>query len=107
MAGTVNRKGYKKIPPAPIALSDDEVETFKGLDDATDAMYDQFGEEYTGRGDKGLDLIDQYKGYGVEEMVKITSGKVRKRCCLCVIMFLLRRLMDIYILSVQRRRWDC
>jgi transcription antitermination factor NusG len=77
MAGTVNRQGYKKLPPAPIALSDEEVDKFKGLDDATDAMYDQFGEEYTGRGDKGMDLIDQYKGYQVEEMVKVISGNFK------------------------------
>jgi len=77
MAGTVNRQGYKKIPPAPIALSEEEVEKFQGLDDATDAIYDEFGSEYTGRGDKGIDLIDQYKGYRVEEMVKITAGNFK------------------------------
>eukprot|EP00551_Chaetoceros_affinis_P011046 CAMPEP_0203665486 /NCGR_PEP_ID=MMETSP0090-20130426/2694_1 /ASSEMBLY_ACC=CAM_ASM_001088 /TAXON_ID=426623 /ORGANISM="Chaetoceros affinis, Strain CCMP159" /LENGTH=682 /DNA_ID=CAMNT_0050529057 /DNA_START=94 /DNA_END=2142 /DNA_ORIENTATION=+ len=77
MAGTVNQKGYKKLPPAPIALSDDEVAKFKGLEEQTDAMYEKFGEDYTGRGDDGMDLIDQYEGYRVESMVKILSGNFK------------------------------
>ena len=74
MAGTVNLKGYKKLPPAPIALSDEEVAKFKGLEEETSAMYEKFGEDYTGRGDDGMDLIEQYKGYDVENMVKILTG---------------------------------
>lgn len=77
MAGTVNQKGYKKLPPAPIALSDEEVAKFKGLEEQTDAMYKKYGEDYTGRGDDGMDLIDQYKGYEVENMVKILNGNFK------------------------------
>lgn len=77
MAGTVNQKGYKKLPPAPIALSDEEVAKFKGLEEQTDAMYDKYGEDYTGRGDDGMDLIDQYEGYRVENMVKILNGNFK------------------------------
>merc|ERR1719162_1270606 len=32
MAGTVNLKGWTKIPPAPVALGDDEVVKFRGLE---------------------------------------------------------------------------
>mmetsp|Transcript_9382 Transcript_9382/g.17655 ORF Transcript_9382/g.17655 Transcript_9382/m.17655 type:complete len:642 (+) Transcript_9382:185-2110(+) len=77
MAGTVNQKGYKKLPPAPICLSDEEVSKFKGLEEATDKIYEKFGEEYTGRGDSGQDLIAQYEGYDVGNMVKILSGNYK------------------------------
>ena len=77
MAGTVNQKGYKKLPPAPIALSDEEVAKFKGLEEKTEEIYKKFGEDYTGKGDAGLDLIDQYEGYKVETMVKILEGNFK------------------------------
>lgn len=77
MAGTVNQKGYKKLPPAPICLSDEEVAKFKGLEEATDKIYQEFGEEYTGRGDSGQDLIAQYEGYDVGNMVKVLSGNFK------------------------------
>jgi transcription antitermination factor NusG len=77
MAGTVNQKGYKKLPPAPIALSDEEVAKFKGLEEQSDAMLEKFGEGYTGRGDDGADLIAQYEGYGVENMVKVLEGNFK------------------------------
>lgn len=77
MAGTVNQKGYKKLPPAPIALSDDEIAKFKGLEEQTDAMYEKFGDDYTGRGDDGMDLVHQYQDYDVENMVKILEGNFK------------------------------
>ena len=77
MAGTVNLKGYKKLPPAPIALPDEEVAKFKGLEEKTEAMYKEFGEDYTGKGDAGLDLIQQYEGYKVESMVKVLEGNFK------------------------------
>lgn len=77
MAGTVNQKGYKKLPPAPICLSDEEVSKFKGLEEATSQMYEKFGEDYTGRGDSGEDLLAQYEGYEVDAMVKILSGNFK------------------------------
>jgi len=77
MAGTVNQKGYKKLPSIPIALADDEVEKFKGLEEKTNAMHEKYGEDYTGRGDDGSDLIDQYEGHKVENMVKILDGNFK------------------------------
>ncbi len=77
MAGTVNQKGYKKLPPAPICLSDEEVSKFKGLEEATSKMYEKYGEDYTGRGDDGLDLIEQYKDYEVDNMVKVLTGNFK------------------------------
>ena len=77
MAGTVNQKGYKKLPPAPICLSDEEVSKFRGLEEATSKMHEEFGEDYTGRGDKGEDLLAMYEGYDVDGMVKILSGNFK------------------------------
>jgi len=74
MAGTVNLKGYTKLPPAPIALSDDEVEKFRGLQEETEDMYLKRGEDYTGKGDRGEDLLGQYATYEVEDYVKVLSG---------------------------------
>jgi len=74
MAGTVNLKGYTKIPPAPIALGDEEVEKFRGLEEKNDEMYLKYGDDYTGKGDQGDDLIGQYASYEVEDMVKVLSG---------------------------------
>jgi transcription antitermination factor NusG len=77
MAGTVNQSGYKKLPPAPIALSDDEVAKFKGLEEETEKMIEKFGEDYNGRGDDGQDLIHQFRGYAVDNMVKVLSGNFK------------------------------
>lgn len=77
MAGTVNQSGYKKLPPAPIALSDDEVAKFKGLEEESEKMVEKFGEDYNGRGDDGQDLIHQFRGYAVDNMVKILSGNFK------------------------------
>jgi len=77
MAGTVNKKGYKKLPPAPICLSDEEVSKFNGLEEQTAEMYEKFGEDYTGRGDSGDDLLAQYEGYEVDNMVKVLSGNFK------------------------------
>jgi len=77
MAGTVNQKGYKKLPPAPIALSDEEVEKFRGLEKSTDDIFNKYGEDYTGRGDDGSDLLGQYEGYEVENMVKVLEGNFK------------------------------
>jgi transcription antitermination factor NusG len=77
MAGTVNQMGYKKLPPAPVALSDDEVSKFKGLEKESEKFVEQFGEDYNGRGDDGQDLIHQFRGYAVDNMVKILSGNFK------------------------------
>jgi transcription antitermination factor NusG len=103
--GTVNHKGYKKLPPVPLALNEDEVENF-GLenvnedidyDDAASKNNDQFTtdaegiivdnmedgddeehDEYTDPMYKNVDKksLKQYKGFKVEDMVKvIQKGK--------------------------------
>jgi hypothetical protein len=72
--GTINRKGYKKLPPVPLALGEEEVKKFKGLEEQQELFEDMFGGDYSGRGDTGEDLLEQYKGYDVGQMVKILKG---------------------------------
>jgi len=72
--GTVNRKGHKKLPPAPLPLNEEEVKKFKGLEEAQELFEDMFGGDYTGRADTGADLLAAYKGYDVGQMVKVLSG---------------------------------
>ncbi|KAL7548522.1 hypothetical protein ACHAWF_011824, partial [Thalassiosira exigua] len=72
--GTVNRKGHKKLPPAPLPLSDEEVKRFKGLEEAQEMFEDMWGGDYTGRNDTGADLLAQYAGYDVGQMVKVLRG---------------------------------
>lgn len=77
MAGTVNHvsaNSYRKLPPVPIALSDEEVVKFKGLEEETMQIYEKYGEDYTGKGDDGDDLVSQYEGYNPDDMVKILTG---------------------------------
>jgi len=74
MSGTINKKGYKKLPPAPFPLSTEEASKFKGLEDDMEEMWKKFGNDYTGKGDFGEDLEGQYKGYKVGDMVKILEG---------------------------------
>lgn len=77
MAGTINKKGYLKLPPAPICLSDEEVTKFQGLEEESEKIYEKFGYDYTGKGDRGDDLIAQYEGFDVDNMVKILSGNFK------------------------------
>jgi len=73
--GTVNRKGHKKLPPAPMPLGPEEVAKFKGLEEEQEVFEDMFGGDYTGRADHGADLLSQYAGYDVGQMVKILKGR--------------------------------
>jgi transcription antitermination factor NusG len=73
--GTVNRKGHKKLPPAPMPLGPEEVVKFKGLEEEQEVFEDMFGGDYTGRADHGADLLTQYAGYDVGQMVKILKGR--------------------------------
>jgi transcription antitermination factor NusG len=77
MAGTVNQKGYRKTPPVPFPLSPEEVAKFKGLEEETDELYQKFGEDYTGQGDKGSDLLHLFQGYAVDNMVKVLTGNFK------------------------------
>ncbi|KAL3801044.1 hypothetical protein HJC23_002337 [Cyclotella cryptica] len=72
--GTVNRKGHKKLPPAPLPLNEEEVKKFKGLEEEQELFDDMFGGDYSGRNDSGEDLLAQYAGYEVGQMVKILRG---------------------------------
>lgn len=72
--GTVNRKGYKKLPPVPLPLSEEEVQKFKGLEKQAEMFEDMYGGDFSGRNDSGEDLLEQYKGYEVGQMVKILKG---------------------------------
>ena len=73
--GTVNRKGYKKLPPAPMPLGPEEVMKFKGLEEEQEVFEDMFGGDYTGRADHGSDLLKQYAGYDVGQMIKVVKGR--------------------------------
>ena len=72
--GTVNRKGHKKLPPAPLPLGPEEVAKFKGLEEEQEVFEDMYGGDYTGRADTGADLLEQYAGYDVGQMVKVLRG---------------------------------
>lgn len=99
--GTVNHKGYKKLPPAPLALNEDEIENF-GLEDVMEDVDDNESntadqhtidadgiivdsseddeqgiedEEYSDPMYKNIDKksLKQYKGFKVEDMVKVVQ----------------------------------
>lgn len=72
--GTINRKGHKKLPPIPTPLGSEEIAKFKGLEDEQEVFEDMFGGDYTGRTDSGADLMSQYAGYDVGQMVKVLRG---------------------------------
>jgi len=63
--GTIHRKGlYTKLPSIPMALSTEEVKKFQGLEDNSDADEEE--------------LLKQYGGYLVEDMVKVLKGNFAK-----------------------------
>ena len=100
--GTVNHKGYKKLPPAPLALNEDEIDNF-GLeevmedvdddessknadqhtvdadgiiiDSSDDDENDMDDDEYNDPMYKNIDKksLKQYKGFKVEDMVKVVQ----------------------------------
>ena len=83
--GTVNHKGYKKLPPAPIALNELEVEKF-GLEEWEDDDEDE-EEDLTGvivdiedeedmKSKIDEEAVKAFEGLKVEDMVKvIAKGK--------------------------------
>ena len=72
--GIANRKGHKKLPPAPLPLGEEEVRKFKGLEEQQEMFDDMYGGDYSGRADAGADLLAQYAGYDVGQMVKVLGG---------------------------------
>lgn len=85
--GTVNWKGYKKLPPAPVALNELEVENF-GLEDEDyedeeeedeDAVIVDSDDEETVKDDVDQEALKVYLGLKVEDMIKVTKqGKFFK-----------------------------
>ena len=81
--GTVNQKGYKKLPPAPVALNELEIENF-GLEDLEseeeEPEYDNDANIIvdTEEEDRKAAAIEEevqsvYKGLRVEDMIKVTA----------------------------------
>jgi len=86
--GTVNHKGYNKLPPAPVALNDLEVENF-GLEEHEDedeeSIYENAQDQAMGvildtaeneaKGERKVDqeALKAYLGLKVEDMVKVTA----------------------------------
>lgn len=79
--GTINQKGYKKLPPAPVALNELEVEEF-GLEDIDDKEEVEEEDPDVIVDEPGSDdrkgLIDEsalkvYLGLKVDNMVKVTA----------------------------------
>lgn len=63
--GTIHRKGlYTKLPSIPMALNPEEVQKFQGLENNPEADEEE--------------LLKQYGGYRVEDMVKILKGNFAK-----------------------------
>jgi transcription antitermination factor NusG len=83
--GTVNHKGHKKLPPAPQALNEIEVENF-GLEEVewTEEEVDESGvildtAEQEAKSNKGKRKVDEealkvYLGLRVDDMVKVTAA---------------------------------
>lgn len=81
--GTVNQKGYKKLPPAPVALNELEIENFGLEDEEYEEEETSYDEENniivdTEEEDKAAAAIEEevqtvYKGLRVEDMIKVTA----------------------------------
>jgi transcription antitermination factor NusG len=88
--GTVNHRGYKKLPPAPLALNEDEIAKF-GLEDdnvdsgAPDGPVEAEGDDGVILDSPEMDELDRahaidpkeikvYRGLKVEDMVKVTAS---------------------------------
>ena len=80
--GTVNHKGYKKLPPAPVALNELEVENF-GLEEEDyededdepedEVIVDSEEEEKTVKDPVDEEALKVYLGLKVEDMIKVTA----------------------------------
>lgn len=63
--GTQRRQGHKRLPSVPLPLTEDEIASFKGLEEEMEKNAETTTEE----------LLKQYEGFEVESMVKILEGK--------------------------------
>ena len=79
----MNHKGYKKLPPAPVCLNEEEIENF-GLEDIEFEEEDDAEEEEEGiivdtaekdfeEAKTEAETLKVYKGLRVEDMVKVTA----------------------------------
>jgi transcription antitermination factor NusG len=79
--GTVNHKGYKKLPPAPLSLNEIEVENFgleewEGLEEEEEedpdaVIVDNADEDVKPNYD--VEALEVYLGLRVDDMVKVTK----------------------------------
>jgi transcription antitermination factor NusG len=82
--GTVNHKGYRKLPPSPLALNDDEIASFGleewvdeqdslgGMTENDDAILD-CGEDDPSIPQVDTEAIKSFLGLKVNDMVKVTA----------------------------------
>ncbi|GAX10580.1 hypothetical protein FisN_14Lh079 [Fistulifera solaris] len=82
--GTVNHKGYRKLPPSPLALNDDEIasfgleewvdeeDTLGGMGESDDAILDS-GEDDPSVPQVDTEAIKSFLGLKVNDMVKVTA----------------------------------
>ncbi|GAX22464.1 hypothetical protein FisN_14Hh079 [Fistulifera solaris] len=82
--GTVNHKGYRKLPPSPLALNDDEIASFGleewvdeedslgGVGETDDAILDN-GEDDPSIPQVDTEAIKSFLGLKVNDMVKVTA----------------------------------
>jgi hypothetical protein len=79
--GTINQKGHKKLPPAPISLNEDEIENF-GLEELESEEPEDTEEDniILDSEEKDQEAADMeatvqkvYKGLRVNDMVKVTA----------------------------------
>eukprot|EP00536_Pseudo-nitzschia_multiseries_P002322 jgi/Psemu1/235608/estExt_Genewise1.C_300209 len=77
--GTINMKGYKKLPPAPLPLSDEEIESFDlenpkwEIDEQDPAVAQNDSEGNIILDTHENDVKTTYKGLKVEDMIKVTA----------------------------------
>uniref|UniRef100_A0A7S3LDT3 SAP domain-containing protein n=1 Tax=Amphora coffeiformis TaxID=265554 RepID=A0A7S3LDT3_9STRA len=80
--GTVNHKGHKKLPPAPIALNELEVENFgleecegeeKEDENSGDIIVDVKDEDAEEKLEEMKEALKVYLGLKVDDMVKVTA----------------------------------
>jgi hypothetical protein len=84
--GTVNHKGYKKLPPSPLPLNEDEIENFglediseddpDGEDTSNDPIHDTEEQDEIDKENKENNqakALEVFLGLKVEDMIKVTA----------------------------------
>jgi len=65
MASSSRQKGYKKLPARPFPLTEEEISTFRGLEDKMEEKAKKEAQE----------LMQEYEGFQVGQYVKVVKGK--------------------------------